>query len=672
MILLSRGDFMSNTDVLRMILLIGENDISAFNKNLLKYIEAVMFESKQIYYSAEQISSLIKDHFYMEFTEKEVVAAINSKRGNKATILYNPQNKRYFLQPKKVETLNQNNNVDKFNKLIELFLKSDLKYLYSLEEAKKLLYDFFLYTINENITLLMELCNQKFKYNFIDKSGRFKDSEKTFINDFLSWDNSEKNKYIYYIISFCWDYCKLTLKSGNKSFRYLFNNKVFFLDSNVIFRLYGINNQERKSVIEAFINKCEKAGITLFYTNFTYNELMESIHRNINAVATITQNRKPLDIKYYQNFINGNTEFLESYCKWSKENNSTNIKNFENSVKTDILSILRRFKRRDFIDYSKLNIKSDYAAYHKSLLEFKLQNFANNTHKNSITIDINNWLNIHEIRNQENGTDMRSIHTFIISTDRHFCNWSRTILPGAIPLVVRPSIWHSILLKFSSRSEEDFKAFLSFLKLRLSENTCQLDSRRPKIFVKVLERNYDNELSEIVLNFIDNNLITEYKNTQDLDYIINDADEKVISTIRTQAIDKAKDKILDEGIEQGVKKGEIGAYEKIACKKAKFRMKIFSRFKLVHLILSSMFFLIGVITLIYIIRSKQLSGFLFWANNNPYQWNVSHWISLINLLIWILITVPNKIFKSYIDVFFENGDFDKLKDKFLRQLKEKY
>lgn len=70
-------------------------------------------------------------------------------------------------------------------------------------------------------------------------------------------------------------------------------------------------------------------------------------------------------------------------------------------------------------------------------------------------------------------------------------------MPGAVPLVVKPSVWHSLLLKLNSRSDDDFKAFLSFLNLRFSENNRNSDSRRPKILVEVLERSYEPDLADM-------------------------------------------------------------------------------------------------------------------------------------------------------------------------------
>lgn len=654
---------MTNTDVLRLVLIIGENDNETFNKNLLKYIEAVMFEEGLADYSVEQIIAFIKDSFHMEFTEQEILAAIASKKGRKAPVIQKPKTRRYFLTPQRIQALKDRNTVEKLDNYIQQFVDLN-QYSFSLDAAKTILYEFFLSTINENIKVLLELCNRNVDRTFHVNDESLPNEHRAFINDFLNWDNDEKNKYIYYIISFCWDYCKLTLKKDNSSFRNIFRNKVFFLDSNVIFRLYGINNVERQKVIEAFIGKCENAGIELKYTNFTYNEIFESIERNIAAVSHLTQGKKPLKSSTYKKFISANTDFLDIYCSWCEENNCSDISKFKQSLTSGMQTLLRRFTRYDAIDYSQVQLDTRYSTLSQSLYEYKTSNYSSNTHPKSVSFDVNNWINVGDMRKAEKGTDILSIHNFIISADGNYCNWSSELMPGAIPLIVKPSVWHSILLKLNSRSDDDFKSFISFLNLRLSENPQKQDSRRPEVLVEVLERNYEPELSDMVLNYIDSRLITVYKDADDIKSLVDDAGEKVISAIEASAIAGVEGKIREDAFTKGLSEGESQAYEKIAKHKATKRMLQYDTFRKLRTLFFILFTVATIIALAYITYHGQLQGFLFWINNNAYSWTAAHWIALINLLLTLL-TIP---VKSFIDFYFENGDENKLQERFRRNL----
>lgn len=83
------------------------------------------------------------------------------------------------------------------------------------------------------------------------------------LNKFLNWNNKGKNKIIFFAASYAVDYCMLTVRKNYNSYNSIFQGKIFYLDANVIFRLAGINNQERKVVISSFIDKSIEQGISI-------------------------------------------------------------------------------------------------------------------------------------------------------------------------------------------------------------------------------------------------------------------------------------------------------------------------------------------------------------------------------------------------------------------------
>lgn len=59
-------------------------------------------------------------------------------------------------------------------------------------------------------------------------------------------------------------------------------------------------------------------------------------------------------------------------------------------------------------------------------------------------------------KNDKSGNDdFFGLNYFHISADHPFCKWAKDIRPGAIPEVILPSVWYSIILHYSGRATED-------------------------------------------------------------------------------------------------------------------------------------------------------------------------------------------------------------------------
>ena len=147
----------------------------------------------------------------------------------------------------------------------------------------------------------------------------------------------------------------LTVKKDFSSYRDIFRGKSFYLDSNVIFRLAGINNEERKIVTSAFIDKCLEEGITVKYTNFTYEEIKETVHNHVETIKKATNGKRMVSVKNWKRFTNPytNLDFIKLYDEWAKnsKNDYNDFRSFEKYIMNIIQNILRPFKKVDFITY---------------------------------------------------------------------------------------------------------------------------------------------------------------------------------------------------------------------------------------------------------------------------------------------------------------------------------
>ena len=85
----------------------------------------------------------------------------------------------------------------------------------------------------------------------------------------------------------------------------------------------------------------------------------------------------------------------------------------------------------------------------------------------SATIDAENILWIEKKRNNKS-QNIFDTKYFFISTDQSLRRWDYQ-REDKTPIVLLPSQWMSILLRYLNRTEDDFKSFVSFLNLKNNE-----------------------------------------------------------------------------------------------------------------------------------------------------------------------------------------------------------
>ena len=88
-------------------------------------------------------------------------------------------------------------------------------------------------------------------------------------------------------------------------------------------------------------------------------------------------------------------------------------------------------------------------------------------------IDAENLLLIDFLRDGENST-LSETRLFLISTDQRLRNWDYSRSEYQ-PTVLLPSHWMSLLLRYVSRTDSDYNAFTSFLKLKNGNASLKLE-----------------------------------------------------------------------------------------------------------------------------------------------------------------------------------------------------
>lgn len=418
-----------NRELFRMSFIIQDNATMTLESNLVKLVETILLDGDKNGLSLFQISDKIESDFSLFFTEEEINKAIQ-KKGKNIQLL----NGKYLLKPEYRDKLARKENfksqLEKFAVLAikELELKTEKN------ELVRLLTDYLYFCFNSNKNSILNLINDS-KATEISFSKNY--DEIKLINDFLSWDNDDKNKFVYNVVSFGYIYCTLTVKKNDLLSNRLFRGKKFILDANIIFRLAGINNDSRKRTIKSFVQKCKEVGVELCYTTTTLDEIKRVIIKKVEWIKSVTGEQQPLDLSSYEPSEN---DFYSIYSTWAAQstNQYSDFVAFEKYLTRLIMDVINQLKCFSSVNFQ-VKQKEEFENFLISLSEYKAKHSNKRQTKASLKADVTNILHIKDLRAKSRNNDIWSTNVFFISADQNLIRWISEIETG-VPLVVLPSV----------------------------------------------------------------------------------------------------------------------------------------------------------------------------------------------------------------------------------------
>ena len=519
---------MDEKSILRLAMIMEDQSATTVDKYICKLVECVLFYSEKRRLSAIELCEQIAIQYQLEFDYLEIENAILKKSRGRIILT----ERQYELSPKTIDQLSQQTSLQE---LLEQYIQQFLSETEKKYEADILLtkiQEYLYYCFNsskENLLSLLNVQPGNTPSSFVASNDEIQQ-----INDFVLWDNLEKNKLLYDIISFSYEYCMLTTKKDTLLSRRIFRGKKFYLDANIIFRMAGINKDERKFVTESFIKKCNEVGIELYYTSETLDELFRVIDGQISYISSITQGQQPVDSAVLQSIDRTNeiNDFYVVFYNWCKEpqNKFNDFSSFQRYLWKRIRNIIDSLK---FAQTPKCFYGSNNALFNQmcdSLEAFKKEKRPNkNTSKASLQTDINNLLYISSLRSSSSTTNLWETNEYFVSADQLLTNWSKSAHSG-VPIVVIPSTWLSIILRFAGRSENDYKAYCLFMSLRQHRNDDDSVNFNPVSLLKSLAiRTSDQNIKMLIIEEIINNG-SSYPVSSENDYpgIIQDAFDEIL------------------------------------------------------------------------------------------------------------------------------------------------
>lgn len=433
-----------------------------------KIIESALLECGMEEYSVHQIIDFIQERYSITFDEESVRETVTSKKEEGFLTNHRNGNLYVCLSEKRKQTLQAKIS----NKTIDFFIsefQGKNTQLVAGIDSKAILYKFLYDIFSTNTYSFQKLINNKKDLSGIInlENSNYSEKEKEIINNFLQWDNFEKNKAIFNIASYALEYCMLTNKNGSSSI-HLDNlkNKSFYLDTNIIYRVLGINGENRQKRSQTFLKKFNDSGEKIIISKSTETEFKDGIKGHVDRIRNYDSPR--VNSILFQE-VEVQRDIYNFYRKWRIGKINYNLDLFI----AEIYSIYDNFKKEFKIqvdtvkpfDINDKKVDELLKNYTSSISTFK-QNEGNEI-IGSATIDAENILWI-EMKRENKVQNIFDTKYFFISSDQSLRRWDYQ-REDKTPIVLLPSQWMSILLRYLNRTEDDFKSFVSFLNLKNSE-----------------------------------------------------------------------------------------------------------------------------------------------------------------------------------------------------------
>ncbi|MDM1467349.1 hypothetical protein HX030_09855 [Myroides odoratimimus] len=454
-------------DIFRLAaVLYADNNYEVSTKTLhRKVIESVFIDNKNDFIGLHSLIDKLKKQYNLDFTEEEIYEIV-SDPDNFNTSSCKIEEVRITLTTRRFESIKKkivSNNLDYF---IEQFHYANNQY--ELKDLKAIIHRFLYEIFQTNISSFSKL---------VDPSVQIKDLinindhnlnniEIEIINTFLNWENDDKNKMIFDISNLALEYCLITNKKGTSFKLENLKNKNFYLDTNVIFRAIGINGENRKNRTLTFLEKFKEAKEVLLISKYTIDEIKNTLDFYIDKISRHNSVRINSDV--FNKFAK-NQDFVDYYHNWRKARHNDSIGVFKAHVFALIDELKKNFGIKE--DYKEYFDNSD-AKINDIILDMgsQINTFKSNNRLSNLEASITDAKNIYVVKLLRNGnfTNIFDCKYYFISSDQLLRKWEYS-QSNSIPIVLLPSQWMSILLRYLNRTNDDFKSFVSFLNISNGE-----------------------------------------------------------------------------------------------------------------------------------------------------------------------------------------------------------
>lgn len=400
----------------------------------------------------------IEDEYLLSFSESEV-----------KKVLHDPKNgKRFYAKPIQdgsfLYLLNVNRRIilDKRNTktlgdFISQYIRENNVSETSSEKIYRYLYD--VYTNNvDSFNRLLAAKNVKEIASFHAPNA----DDAKIINGFLDWDNPEKNEAIFNLASYALEYCMLTCKKGSSLKIENLQRKRFYLDTNILYRALGINGKERQERTLSFFKKLNETNSELLLSKVTVSEFENSLSSYIKKLKKTEM--PAVHSKVYTEYVDYD-DIWRYYHDWASKNPNPSIEVFEVLLDSQFKSIQEKYH---IVEDQFSPFKEEEKEPLLKEMTSSIRRYSADKYYDTAYNDAHNILWVESARKK--GEDsIFSTKTFLLSSDWNLHRWDSKEYSHENPIVIMPSQWLSILLRFGNRTPDDFKSFVCFLNIQTKD-----------------------------------------------------------------------------------------------------------------------------------------------------------------------------------------------------------
>lgn len=426
-----------------------------------RFVESVFINNGNALLTIAGLVNHIEDNMGLLFSEDEIKRIVKNDEIfmevlNKSSedIKYNLHENRYTLLGAKP--------TDEIDSVIEDYLSSlqDTGAIpYTKEALKDLIYRYLHSIINTNISAYSHFINPA-KTTQIPKlnAEKFEDEEIDVINGFVKWENDAKNKAIFKLINYCIEYAIVVNNSSEDVLSKSLRTKIFYLDNSLIYRALGINGETRKKRALSFLKKCKDSGQEFIISKFTRQEFFNTVDYHLRQLNSSTPFGR-ISPKTFKRYANGDG-FYQFYHEWRNGRTNYSFDVFKTHIHSLYKNLIRQF---DIKEDLKVPFGEKEEATVVARYKDEIQNIKKTYKDDPHLADARNMYWIECVR-KENNYDVASTKYYFVTSDQKLQAWDNEHSKDQ-PITLLPSQWLGLLLKYVSRSSDDFRSFISFMNL---------------------------------------------------------------------------------------------------------------------------------------------------------------------------------------------------------------
>lgn len=439
-----------------------------------KFIEAVFANNDNAPLTIDEIASALLTDFELVFGDQELLCIVHDEDVfSLQQFDHNSAHDKYNLTAKRFRFL-QEKSTDSIDECIKQYLSEQDASEGKVDELKQLLESYLYSMMNSNIDAYKQVLGGNIGEIGKNVNGRvnpddFTEEQVQSINDFLMWNNTAKDKELFKLVSYCIEYAIVSNNSSEQTLLRSFKNKILYLDNAFVYRAIGINGESRKKRTISFIQKCIESGQKLKITKFSREEFIRTIDHNIQQLNGTTPFGR-INPKLFQKYCYGETIY-QFYHNWRANRISYGFNSFKAYIQSEYNKLI-----------SSNGIEEDFRPpFDETAAEDQIEKYSNEIgvvkKRGSKLSHETDALNMYWVEKARDGNDGRMIDTkyYFITPDQKLQLWDSTHSKNQ-PITLLPSQWLALLLKFTSRSNDDYKSFVSFLRLSHNETDMTPES----------------------------------------------------------------------------------------------------------------------------------------------------------------------------------------------------